>query len=164
MIFVIRVPSKPSLVFSSRKPFYSQPKYSCFLVLILSALINHVPGCIEKPRFGYSWREELGWVTHPRWRTRWTDAVRYYISALISGIRRLYTNEMSWSHQLRRRLCSSFLCCSCMNRAATFPKVCSLEVTIDRYKAVYTRPINTNQSITLLVRSLEERLILTPLR
>ena len=56
--FVISVPSKPRIVFSAQKPFYSQPNYSSkwlgnFLVLISSNIINCVPE--HKQKQGSSW-------------------------------------------------------------------------------------------------------------
>ena len=56
--FVISVPSKPRIVFSAQKPFYSQPNYSSkwlgnFLVLISSNIINCVPE--RKQKQGSGW-------------------------------------------------------------------------------------------------------------
>ena len=51
-------PSKPSIVFSPHKPFYSQPNYSSwwlgiFCCLFLSNLVNRVPRCKHKQGSGW---------------------------------------------------------------------------------------------------------------
>ena len=55
----VRVPSKPSIVFSPQKPFYSQPNYSSWwlsicLVLTSSNLVNGVPRCKQKHGSGWN--------------------------------------------------------------------------------------------------------------
>ena len=57
VIFVICVPSKSLIVFSSQKPFYGQPNYSSWSLSILSAYFEQsnyrVPGCKQKQGSGW---------------------------------------------------------------------------------------------------------------
>ena len=80
MIFVIRLPSKPSIVFSSQRPFYSQPNYSSCLLGSLWCLFRAINS--SHPRM---WTKTIEWPRPPLYFRQylWKSCVYWLLTKLL---------------------------------------------------------------------------------